>query len=473
MAEFDTACQATSTESRRKISRALSETRSFLGANSEADWTSRYYRYANRLAHLYLLRELNDVDAFLINVHFLSHSTPTSFPPDEWKDAMSELRACLGLPRDSEWLSANVRDVFIDPRALDDVTQPPTERGDRRRQSDRPVRAVVAEVPRTNLVDPVPGKPVARPLAQPVADRSAQRRVLPNSDSHTPAVSFADVDQAIVLDIKTTGPDLDHDRVVALAMIKTSLPELLREGGTPSEGGQVLRSRYNPGQPISQYASRKHGILDSDVEDRRALSEDAAELRSFIGDLPIIEHASGATAFLEREFRLAGIEPLQGNPVHSTKARFERDTKRRVGSGLAKVATTLQVRKSVTSFDVDEQTKDAATTLLVALHFWVLDNPTKVRGFERPTRRRVVSDDAFRTLLKVFNGIGLVVVLAKALLPSAIALVLILLFLYWITTPGVFLAMVGACGALYGLAFWVVARAKELDDDESKESSCR
>ena len=417
VAEFDTACQATSSASRRKISSALSDTRSFLGAaTSGADWTSRYYQYANRLAHLYLLRELNDLDAFLVIVHFLSPSTPTPFPPDEWEDAMSELRACLGLPAESEWLSANVRDVFIDPRAFDDLARPPTHGGDRRHQPDRSSLAVVQPRRRERVPLTVSPQPPGRRPPKPVADRSAGQPVAPNSHSHAPALTFEGIDQAIVLDIKTTGPDPDRDRVVAVAMINVSLPEILREGGTPTEGGQVLRSRYNPGQPISHCASRRHGIPDADVENRRALSEDAAELRSFIGDLPIIEHASDATAFLGREFQLAGVESLQGNPVHSTKARFERDTQRRVGSGLEQVATALRVRKSVTSFDVDEHTEDVATILLVALHFWILDNPTRVRAVKPPARRRLVSDNAFRTLLKVLTGIGAFGLLAKGTL---------------------------------------------------------
>ena len=72
--EFDTACQASSAASIRKIRRALAETQHFLGADTDADWASRYYQYANRLAHLYLLRELNGLDAFLVVVCFVNGS---------------------------------------------------------------------------------------------------------------------------------------------------------------------------------------------------------------------------------------------------------------------------------------------------------------------------------------------------------------------------------------------------------------
>ena len=53
-----------------KISQSLNEVRKFLKVKSEADWTQCFYEYANRLAHLYLLRELNGIDAKLAFVYF-------------------------------------------------------------------------------------------------------------------------------------------------------------------------------------------------------------------------------------------------------------------------------------------------------------------------------------------------------------------------------------------------------------------
>ena len=41
---------------------------------STCDWSGTFYQYANRLAHLYLLHELNDVDAWLVFVYFVGDS---------------------------------------------------------------------------------------------------------------------------------------------------------------------------------------------------------------------------------------------------------------------------------------------------------------------------------------------------------------------------------------------------------------
>ena len=60
-----------SEESRRLIEQSLTETKKFLGVDPSIPWSGRLYQYANRLAHLYLLRELNSVPAFLVFVYFL------------------------------------------------------------------------------------------------------------------------------------------------------------------------------------------------------------------------------------------------------------------------------------------------------------------------------------------------------------------------------------------------------------------
>ena len=61
--ELESACEATSKMSIQMIKRAFRETRDFLGVQADKDWSRAYYQHANRLAHLYLLRELNGLDA--------------------------------------------------------------------------------------------------------------------------------------------------------------------------------------------------------------------------------------------------------------------------------------------------------------------------------------------------------------------------------------------------------------------------
>jgi len=59
--------------SRSRIEAALGETAAFLGVRSSCDWTGTFYQYTNRLAHLYLLSELNEVDAWLVLVYFMNN----------------------------------------------------------------------------------------------------------------------------------------------------------------------------------------------------------------------------------------------------------------------------------------------------------------------------------------------------------------------------------------------------------------
>lgn len=53
-------------KSRTLIEKSLFETRRYLRVPEDIPWSGRLYQYANRIAHLYLLRELNGVDAHLV-----------------------------------------------------------------------------------------------------------------------------------------------------------------------------------------------------------------------------------------------------------------------------------------------------------------------------------------------------------------------------------------------------------------------
>ena len=100
-------------KSLRKIKKSLDETKSYLNSNSEHDWTSTFYQYTNRLAHLYLLRAPNKVPAYLIFVYFVNDKEmngPQSI--DEWNDALSLLTSYLGIGRHK--LSKYIVDIFTD-----------------------------------------------------------------------------------------------------------------------------------------------------------------------------------------------------------------------------------------------------------------------------------------------------------------------------------------------------------------------
>jgi hypothetical protein len=65
--------------SRSLIESSLGRTKEWLGVERDADWLGRLHRSANRLAYLYFLREIEKVDAFLVNLYFTEdpHSPTT------------------------------------------------------------------------------------------------------------------------------------------------------------------------------------------------------------------------------------------------------------------------------------------------------------------------------------------------------------------------------------------------------------
>ena len=101
-----------------KIRKSLDETKSFLGSKSLHDWASTYYQYTNRLAHLYLLRELNCLPAHLVFLYFVN-AADVAGPKtrEEWEGAIKLLHNFLGINRHK--LSAYVIDAFIDVEELE------------------------------------------------------------------------------------------------------------------------------------------------------------------------------------------------------------------------------------------------------------------------------------------------------------------------------------------------------------------
>ena len=123
--EFDSSPTDASLKSRSKIEDALQETRGFLRITSETDWTRCFYQYANRLAHLYYLRELNKIDAALVFVYFVGDKTVRGREPvskEGWEAAIALATHHLGIGTNSPWIRDNVTDVFID---VDDLRHVP------------------------------------------------------------------------------------------------------------------------------------------------------------------------------------------------------------------------------------------------------------------------------------------------------------------------------------------------------------
>lgn len=110
--ELISTLKATKKDSRTKILSSLEETKIQFGVKSSYDWTSPFYQYCNRIAHVHLLRK-NNYLAFLVNIYFvndLEMDGPKS--EAEWKGAIRLLHRCLGL---RENLIENlVVDLFVD-----------------------------------------------------------------------------------------------------------------------------------------------------------------------------------------------------------------------------------------------------------------------------------------------------------------------------------------------------------------------
>ncbi len=81
-----------------KINEALDRAKVAFGARTEAPWRSPFYQYANRLAHLYFLRELNGLNAYMVFLYFAdAPDVPEPCSIEEWRGAVRLMEKILGL----------------------------------------------------------------------------------------------------------------------------------------------------------------------------------------------------------------------------------------------------------------------------------------------------------------------------------------------------------------------------------------
>ena len=114
--ELTSSCGADSEASLELIRRSLQSTQDYLGCSPLIDWTSDYYQHANRLAHLYFLRELNRQDARLVFVYFVNDDTHISTSLDEWRGALAIQKKRMGLGKHR--LQDAVVELFVDTQKL-------------------------------------------------------------------------------------------------------------------------------------------------------------------------------------------------------------------------------------------------------------------------------------------------------------------------------------------------------------------
>ncbi|HET7459915.1 MAG TPA: hypothetical protein VFJ82_01655 [Longimicrobium sp.] len=107
-------------DSMDQINAALRMTQQALAPRSldYVDWSGAFYQYTNRLAHLYLLRELNGLPAHLVYVYFVN-ARDVGGPSEvaEWMGAIKVVEGYLGLGRHR--LGKYIHKLFVDVRALE------------------------------------------------------------------------------------------------------------------------------------------------------------------------------------------------------------------------------------------------------------------------------------------------------------------------------------------------------------------
>ena len=106
-------------KSKTKILYSFSKVKRFLNVNNPVDWSGTFYQYANRIAHLYFLKELNKIDTYLVNIYFVNDKSvkgPSSI--SEWKGAIEVIKEYLGIPKRNK-LAKNMIDIFIDLKSDD------------------------------------------------------------------------------------------------------------------------------------------------------------------------------------------------------------------------------------------------------------------------------------------------------------------------------------------------------------------
>lgn len=111
-------CQAADRRSAEQIMHSLGAAKAWFGADAAADWCGRPYQYANRLAHVYFLRERCRLSAWLVNLCFLDDLTRTPTGRATWDAALPAIKAELGFDDGRVPFTA---DVFLPARPSEEL----------------------------------------------------------------------------------------------------------------------------------------------------------------------------------------------------------------------------------------------------------------------------------------------------------------------------------------------------------------
>ena len=109
--------EAKSPESVAQIERAFQAAKRGMGVRTKAAWTTPFYQYANRVAHLFFLEKMCNFAARLVFVDFVGDgdmSGPAT--AQEWQGATAVVEAYLGIRRAR--LCGHIHHLCIDVAAL-------------------------------------------------------------------------------------------------------------------------------------------------------------------------------------------------------------------------------------------------------------------------------------------------------------------------------------------------------------------
>jgi hypothetical protein len=99
-------------ESRSMIQAAFAEVGRKWQVEDINSWLTTHYQYANRLAHAFLLNELNAIPTSLVFVHFIgAEEVQGPATKAEWQAKLRDMHRALGI---HDRLPEYVRNVFVD-----------------------------------------------------------------------------------------------------------------------------------------------------------------------------------------------------------------------------------------------------------------------------------------------------------------------------------------------------------------------
>jgi hypothetical protein len=110
-------CGAKAGKSLITITERLAETQRWLNCREpRIDWKYGFYQYANRLAHLYFLREKTHQEAYLVFLYFIDDSTHIRTSNEAWNSVLKLQKKLMGLSAGS--LTGKVIDLFINTNEI-------------------------------------------------------------------------------------------------------------------------------------------------------------------------------------------------------------------------------------------------------------------------------------------------------------------------------------------------------------------